>query len=110
MSVDLPAELSPTRPRTSPGNRRRSTSASARTAPKALLMPRISMIGCSTAIDCSSTGAAPNKRSPGEQAFDGRRHDRSLAQPDIADHGEQQYQADEHIDPMLGQHEGGAVG
>src|SRR5688500_20265196 len=45
MSVDLPAELSPTSPMISPGYSRRSTSLRARTAPNALLMWRISMIG-----------------------------------------------------------------
>src|SRR3989454_3731047 len=45
ISVDLPAALSPTRPSTSPAWSSRSAPASACTAPKALLMPRISTRG-----------------------------------------------------------------
>src|SRR4051812_18016410 len=42
ISVDLPAPLSPTRPRTSPRRRVRSTPRSDRTGPKDLVMPRSS--------------------------------------------------------------------
>src|SRR6185295_5530503 len=110
MRVDLPAELSPTRPRTSPGNSRRSTSASARTGPKALLILRISMMGCPGELFSSGTRAPLQNRLLGEQAFKDRPQGGCLAEPDIADHGEDEDETDKDIDPMLGQHKGCSVG
>src|SRR5712691_9548115 len=62
MSVDLPAALSPTRPRTSPAPSVRSALRSVSTAPNALTMPRISTSGAPTltrSVDAPTGEPAP---------------------------------------------------
>ena len=64
MSVDLPAPLSPTTPKTSPASNLRLTRSSAVTAPKCFEMPRASSDGASLAVaadactGCASLGHA----------------------------------------------------
>src|SRR5262245_50782838 len=57
MSVDLPAELSPTSPSTSPGAIDRLTSRRAWIAPKVLTMPRISTSGPAISTACAGPGS-----------------------------------------------------
>src|SRR5205823_891317 len=94
MRVDLPAELSPTSPSTSPGYSLRSTSTSALTGPKDLLMPRISTIG----LDRTSSGIRSDPPAH-EDAGQGTPIDPS--HPDVAQNGGDEDDADEHVDPML---------
>src|SRR3954471_11380041 len=68
MRVDLPAPLSPTRAATSPAPTSKSTSVSARTAPKLLLTPFSSSRGCFDPAACcvvaSVTSLPPLRRGP----------------------------------------------
>src|SRR5688500_7204845 len=113
MSVDLPAELSPTRPRISPGYSMRSTSRRARTAPKDLLMPLISTMGVrgAGARGAGASGACSGMSgfhcgdSPVGEPVSPGAENVGLPDPDVDQHGNNQDQTDEDVHPVLRQHE-----